>query len=159
VAPDLLRMQSHKSVYRYVSQFIDDGFLRRCFTFHPLLSGGYPFDASSIDAAIQLLQRECDIHYGMGGQGALVQDVVTWLEELNGHVHYTGEVAEILVDGRRATGVRLADGTIHHAEHVISNADAAWTYLSLIPSKARGLRNSDLRYRNLTRYSMSLVVI
>jgi phytoene desaturase len=68
-------------------------------------------------------------------------------------------VAEILVDGRRATGIRLADGTIHKADHVISNADVAWTYLNMIPAKARSLRNSDTRYKKLTKYSMSLFVI
>jgi phytoene desaturase len=31
--------------------------------------------------------------------------------------------------------------------------------MKLIPSKSRGLRNSDLRYKKLTRYSMSLFVI
>ncbi len=35
----------------------------------------------------------------------------------------------------------------------------AWTYLNLIPQRARGLRNSDFRWQKLTRYSMSLVVI
>jgi phytoene desaturase len=159
VAPDLIRLQSHKSVYRYVSQFIDDEFLRRCFTFHPLLIGGNPFDASSIYAMIHYLEREWGIHYVMGGTGALVRALVTLIEELGGHFHYNTEVAEILVEGKRASGIRLADGTIHRADHVISNADVAWTYLNLIPSRARGLRNSDLRYRQLTRYSMSLVVI
>ena len=159
VAPDLIRLQSHKSVYRYVSQFIDDEFLRRCFTFHPLLIGGNPFDASSIYAMIHYLEREWGIHYVMGGTGALVRALATLIEELGGRFHYNAEVAEILVDGKRATGIRLADGAIHHADHVISNADVAWTYLNLIPSRARGLRNSDRRYRQLTRYSMSLVVI
>src|SRR5690606_24055470 len=39
VAPDLIRLQSHKSVYSYVSRFIKNDFLRRCFSFHPLLIG------------------------------------------------------------------------------------------------------------------------
>ena len=159
VAPDLIRLQSHKSVYRYVSQFIEDDFLRRCFTFHPLLIGGNPFDASSIYAMIHYLEREWGIHYVMGGTGALVAALVRLIEELGGRFHYNSEVAEIVVSGGRAQGIRLADGAVHHAEHVISNADVAWTYLNLIPSRARGLRNSDLRYRRLTRYSMSLVVI
>ena len=33
VAPDLIRLQSYKSVYRYVSKFIENDFLRRCFSF------------------------------------------------------------------------------------------------------------------------------
>ncbi len=159
VAPDLIRLQSHKSVYSYVSQFIDDEFLRRCFTFHPLLIGGNPFDASSIYAMIHYLEREWGIHYVMGGTGALVDALVRLIEELGGRFHYNAEVAEILVEGRRAGGIRLADGSVYRADHVISNADVAWTYLNLIPGKARGLRNSDFRYKNLTRYSMSLVVI
>ncbi len=159
VAPDLIRLQSHKSVYSYVSQFIENEFLRRCFTFHPLLIGGNPFDSSSIYAMIHYLEREWGIHYVMGGTGALVNALVQLIEELGGHFHYNSEVAEILVNGGQAEGIRLADGTVHRADHVISNADVAWTYLNLIPSRARGLRNSDLRYRKLTRYSMSLVVI
>ena len=159
VAPDLIRLQSHKSVYRYVSQFIDNEFLRRCFTFHPLLIGGNPFDSSSIYAMIHYLEREWGIHYVMGGTGALVNALVQLIEELGGRFHFNAEVAEIIVDGRRATGIRLADGTTHRADHVISNADVAWTYLNMILSQARGVRNSDLRYRKLTRYSMSLVVI
>jgi len=159
VAPDLIRLQSHKSVYRYVSQFIDNEFLRRCFTFHPLLIGGNPFDSSSIYAMIHYLEREWGIHYVMGGTGALVNALVQLIEELGGRIHYNTEVSEIIVDGRRATGIRLADGATHRADHVISNADVAWTYLNMIPSRARGVRNSDLRYRKLTRYSMSLVVI
>ena len=159
VAPDLIRLQSHKSVYRYVSQFIESEFLRRCFTFHPLLIGGNPFDSSSIYAMIHYLEREWGIHYVMGGTGALVNALVQLIEELGGRFHYNAEVSEIIVDGRRATGIRLADGTTHRADHVISNADVAWTYLNMIPSRARGVRNSDLRYRKLTRYSMSLVVI
>jgi phytoene desaturase len=159
VAPDLIRLQSHTSVYKYVSRFIKDDFLRRCFSFHPLLIGGNPFDASSIYAMIHYLEREWGVHYVMGGTGALVTALARLIEELKGRFHYNAPVAEILVNNRRADGIRLTDGTVHRADHVISNADVAWTYQNLIPSRVRGLRNSDFRWRKLTRYSMSLVVI
>jgi phytoene desaturase len=159
VVPDLLRLQSHKSVYQYVSQFIQDDFLRRCFSFHPLLIGGNPFDSPSIYAMIHYLEREWGVHYVRGGTGALVEAMVRLIQELNGRFHFNTEVAEIIVSGRRAGGIRLADGTIHKADHVISNADVAWTYMNLIPSQARGLRNSNFRWQKLTRYGMSLVVI
>ncbi|NBB76522.1 MAG: phytoene desaturase, partial [Bacteroidetes bacterium] len=69
VAPDLIKLQSYKTVYKYVSQFIDDEFLRRCFSFHPLLVGGNPFDTTSIYAMIHYLEREWGVHYAMGGTG------------------------------------------------------------------------------------------
>jgi len=159
VVPDLIRLQSHKTVYNYASQFIENEFLRRCFSFHPLLIGGNPFDSSSIYAMIHFLEREWGIHYVMGGTGALVNALVRLIEELGGKFRYNTEVAEILTEDRRTTGVRLKDGSVHRAHHIVSNADVAWTYLNLIPAKARGLRNSDLRYKKLTKYSMSLFVI
>jgi len=159
VAPDLIRLKSHQSVYRYASQFIDNDFLRRVFSFHPLLIGGNPFDASSIYAMIHYLEREWGVYYALGGTGALVKAMVTLFGELGGKIHYNSEVAEILVNGRRATGIWLEDGSIHSADHIISNGDVAWTYLNMIPGTTRGIRNSDFRYNHLTRYSMSLFVI
>jgi phytoene desaturase len=98
VAPDLIRLQSHKSVYRYVSKFIKNEFLRRCFSFHPLLIGGNPFDSSSIYAMIHYLEREWGIHYAKGGTGALVNALVRLIEDLGGRFHYEAEVDEILVE-------------------------------------------------------------
>lgn len=159
VAPDLIRLQSYRSVYGYVSQFIQDEFLRRCFTFHPLLIGGNPFVASSIYAMIHYLEREWGVWYARGGTGALVNALVRLLEELGGHIHYNAEVDEIVVRDRRAVAVRLKDGRQVPADYVVSNADVPFTYMKMIRPEHRSFRNSDLRYRYLTQYSMSLVVI
>ncbi|MEZ4861295.1 MAG: phytoene desaturase [Caldilineaceae bacterium] len=157
VVPDLIRLQSYKSVYSYVSQFIQDDFLRRCFSFHPLLIGGNPLDAASLYVLIHYLEREWGIHYALGGTGAIVQAYGRLMDELGVKVRLKAEVQEILVEGRQVRGVRLADGTIHKADAVISNADVAWTYLNLLPAQARR-KNSDRRINRL-RYSMSLFVI
>jgi phytoene desaturase len=157
IAPDLIRLQSHKTVYAYVSQFIEHDFLRRCFSFHPLLVGGNPFTTTSIYTMIHYLEREWGVHFAVGGTGAIVDALVRLIEELGGKLHLNSEVKEILIEGGRAVGVRLADGIEHRADHVISNAEAAYTYTQLIPAEHRR-RNSDARYRR-TQYSMSLFVI
>jgi phytoene desaturase len=157
VAPDLIKLQSYKSVYSYVSQFVKDDFLRQIFSFHPLLVGGNPFDTTSIYAMIHYLEREWGVFYAMGGTGAIVQGLGKLFGELGGKVHLNTEVAEILTEGRKTTGIRLKDGTVHTADIVISNADVAWTYMNLIPNQKR-FWNKDIRYKN-TRYSMSLFVI
>ncbi|MDZ7690265.1 MAG: hypothetical protein U5K69_03750 [Balneolaceae bacterium] len=72
MAPDLIKLQSYKSVYKYASQFIENDFLRKCFSFHPLLVGGNPFQTTSIYAMIHYLEREWGVHYAMGGTGAIV---------------------------------------------------------------------------------------
>lgn len=157
VAPDLIRLKSHRSVYSYVSGYIKDDFLRQVFSFHPLLIGGNPFDTTSIYALIHYLEREWGIHYAMGGTGAVVDALVELTEELGGKFHYNTEIDELLVDGRRVTGIRLKDGTVHKADHVISNADVAYTYMNMIPARYRR-KNSDAWVKR-KRYSMSLFVI
>ncbi len=157
VVPDLVRLQSYRSVYGYVSQYIKDDFLRRCFSFHPLLIGGNPLDAASLYVLIHYLEREWGIHYAYGGTGSIVQSFGKLLGELGAKVHLNAGVEEILVEGRQAKGVRLEDGTVHMADLVISNADVASTYLKMIPAQKRRI-NSDRWVKN-KKYSMSLFVI
>lgn len=157
VVPDLVRLQSYRSVYGYVSKFIENDFLRRCFSFHPLLIGGNPLDAASLYVLIHYLEREWGIHYAMGGTGAIVQAFGRLLAELGVKVHMDTEVQEIVVHGNRVSGVRLGDGAFVKADAVVSNADVAWTYLNMIPAQHRR-KNSDRRIKNM-KYSMSLFVI
>jgi phytoene desaturase len=157
VAPDLVRLQSYRSVYGYVSKFIHDEFLRRCFTFHPLLIGGNPLDAASLYVLIHYLEREWGIHYAIGGTGSIVDGFGKLLDELGVQVSLNTAVEEILIENKRATGVRLADGTVHKADAVVSNADVAFTYLNMIPKQVRRT-NSDWWVKS-KQYSMSLFVI
>jgi phytoene desaturase len=157
VAPDLVRLQSYKSVYGFTAQYVENEFLRQVLSFHPLLVGGNPFDAPSIYAMINYLMDHWGVWYAIGGTGAIVEALGKLFVELGGKVQLNTEVDEILVEGRKATGVRLKNGEIYKADIVISNADVAWTYMNMIPNKARRI-NKDIRYRNM-RYSMSLFVI
>ncbi|MFD2531844.1 phytoene desaturase [Gracilimonas halophila] len=157
VAPDLIKLQSYKTVYKYVAQFIKDEFLRRCFSFHPLLVGGNPFDTTSIYAMIHYLEREWGVHYAMGGTGAIVNALEKLILEQGGKIHTDTEVDEILITNGKATGVRLKNGEQFEADEVVSNADVAFTYKNLINPKHRK-KYTDRKIER-TKYSMSLFVI
>ena len=162
VAPDLIRLRSDQSVYKYVSKYVSDDFLRQCFSFHPLLVGGNPFDTTSIYAMIHYLEREWGVWYAMGGTGKLVAAFGHLLERLGVQVELNATVDHIVVkdgpDGSpRATGVVLADGREIAADVVVSNADVATTYTRLIDPRYRK-RNRDERWAK-TRFAMSLVVL
>jgi phytoene desaturase len=162
VAPDLIRLQSYKSVYGFVSSYIQDPFLRQVFSFHPLLVGGNPFDTTSIYAMIHYLEREWGVWYAMGGTGQLVEAFGRLITELGGEVLLNAPVERILVedgpDGKpRAVGVALADGRTLPADVVVSNADVAHTYTKLIDPRFRKVMTD--RKLGRIRYAMSLVVI
>ncbi|MEX0608491.1 MAG: phytoene desaturase [Balneolaceae bacterium] len=157
VAPDLIKLQSYKTVYKYVAQFIKDDFLRQCFSFHPLLVGGNPFDTTSIYAMIHYLEREWGVHYAMGGTGAIVNALEKLISEQGGIIHTNAQVSEILIENRKAKGVILENGGKIFADEVVSNADVAFTYKNLINPKHRK-KYTDRKIER-TKYSMSLFVI
>jgi phytoene desaturase len=157
VAPDLIRLESYRSVYNFVSRFIKDDRLRQVLTFHPLLVGGNPFQTTSIYALIHHLEREWGVWFALGGTGAVVDGLVRLFGELGGTLRLNAEVGEITTEGRRATGVRLADGEEIAAETVVCNAEVAGAYERLLPAAIRK-KYTDKRLARM-RYSMSLVVI
>ena len=159
VAPSLARLRADRPVAQYVQRYLRDSRLQQVFSFHPLLVGGNPFRASSIYALIHTLEQEWGVWFAMGGTGALVRALVRVFEEGGGTVRLNAEVARISLtpDGKRATGIELADGKRIDADVVVCNGDVAEAYRSLVPENARpGMRNRKIENY---RYSMSLFVI
>ena len=137
IAPDLVRLGGHRSVYDVVARYIRDERLRTIFSFHPLLIGGSPFRASAIYCLIAHLERRWGVHFAMGGTGRLVDGLLGLIAGQGGSLRCDAEVSEITVAGGAATGVRLADGETIPADIVVSNADSAHTYRTLVPASAR----------------------
>jgi phytoene desaturase len=156
VVPDLFRLASYRSVFGLVAQHIKDPRLRVVFSFHPLLIGGNPFTTTSIYCLITFLERAYGVHFAQGGTGRLVHGLVGLIEGQGGSLRYGKAVSGILLDGRRARGVRLASGEEIAADIVVSDACSAWTYRHLLPESARR-RWTDRRIER-ARYSMSLFV-
>jgi phytoene desaturase len=154
--PDLLRLGCWRSVHSLVASHVRDERLRTLLSFHPLLIGGNPFTATAVYALIAHLERQWGVHYAMGGTGALVRGLCELIAEQGNAVRCNAEVAEILVDGGAACGVRLADGEHIHADIVVSNADSAATYRRLLPAQHRRHWSDGKLAR--ARYSMSLFV-
>lgn len=154
--PRLLKLGAHRTVYSCVSKYIKNPKLRTVFSFHSLLIGGNPFSVTSIYTLVKFLEREWGVHFAMGGTGALITGMVKLAEGQGTTMRYNAEVGEILLDERRAVGVRLKSGERISADVLVSNADAGWTYKHLLPEKAR--RRWTNRRVDKAQYSMSLFV-
>jgi phytoene desaturase len=154
--PDMVRLESYRTLYGLVSKHVKDERLRFVLSFHPLFVGGNPFTVTSIYGLITFLERKSGVHFAMGGTGSLVQGLVRLIEGQGGMVRCNEEVREITLNERTATGVRLASGETLAADIVVSNADAAWTYRYLLPPQVR--RRWTNRRIERARYSMSLFV-
>ncbi|KPK52607.1 MAG: phytoene dehydrogenase [Myxococcales bacterium SG8_38_1] len=156
IVPDLIRLRAYKSLYGLVARYIKDDALRQVFTFQPLLIGGNPFRAPGIYLLIHWLERKWGIHFAMGGTTAIVKGLTQLLGEVGVELRLKSPVDQIEVQGGRAKGVLLEDGTFIDADVVVSNADPATVYTKLIDPSARR-KHSDASVAR-KKYSMSLFV-
>ncbi|MCS6838499.1 MAG: phytoene desaturase [Bdellovibrionaceae bacterium] len=157
VAPQLITLKSHRSVYSVVSQFIQDEHLRQAFSFHTLLVGGNPFETSAIYALIHYLERNWGVFFPQGGTHALVRALERLFLELGGEVAYNNEIVEIVTHQNKVTGVKNHLGEIWPCQAVCSNGDIIYTYATLLKNHPMAQkRAAKLKKKSL---SISLFLI
>ena len=73
--------------------------------------------------------------YPVGGSLEFTRAIERRYLALGGEIHYKSRVVEILVENDRAVGVRLADGSEHRSDIVISAADGHTTIFDMLDGK------------------------
>jgi phytoene desaturase len=157
VLPQMMALESYRSVYGFVSQYIRDEALRRVFSFQPLLVGGNPFHTTSIYTLIQHMERKDGISFAMGGTAALVCAMARLMQQEGIGLHLGCGVRKIVIEDGRAVGVELDNGTRVAADAVIANGDAPAVYRRMIGREDRH-KWTDARIRR-QKFSMGLFVL
>ncbi|MCB9730105.1 MAG: phytoene desaturase [Deltaproteobacteria bacterium] len=156
VAPAMMRLENHKSVYALVSQYIEDERLRQVFSFQPLLIGGNPFRCSSIYMLIHWLERRWGVHWAKGGTTALVGALTRLMSDIGVDVRLQTPVERITVSGGRVEAVETASGEHIPADLIVCNGDPSTVYTRLLAPEHRR-HNTDRAIRR-KRQGMSLFV-
>ena len=77
-----------------------------------------------------------DYYYSEGGVQAMPDTLAAFIEERGGRIEYKALVDEIVLEGKRACGVRLSDGRSFRAPFVINGGDARRAYVKMLPPAA-----------------------
>jgi phytoene desaturase len=133
----LLETGSYQKLYAQACGFFMTDKLRKAFTFHSMFLGLSPFDALAMYSLITYADLVEGMQYPMGGIYSIIEDMVALAGEMGVTLRTSTPVDEILVEGGRARGVRLAGGEVLPADVVVSNADLVYTYKKLVPAKHR----------------------
>ncbi len=157
VIPSLIRLRCDRTVWGLVKVFLKNEKLRQAFSIQPLLVGGNPFDTTSIYGLIHYLERAHGVFFAMGGTGSITRALGGLMERRGVAVQLGRTVQRIRVEAGAATAVELADGGVIKADLVVSNADAAHLYTSMIP-KAQQAWSARLKLAAAS-YSMGLFVL
>lgn len=118
------------SIQEFAQRF-KNPFLRETFLFNGFIPDS---PTSSMLANLgQIQQRKWG--YPLGGSLEVAQTVERRYRNLGGEIRYKSPSTTILVENDRAVGVRLADGTEHRSDIVISAADGRTTIFDMLDGK------------------------
>jgi len=133
----LLMMTKERTMQRWMRTSIADFAMRFQ---DPLLREGvremwFPeFSAFFMLFTLAHLHRR-NAGYPIGGSLPMSLAMAQRYTDLGGVIHYGQHVEKILVEGDKAVGVRLVDGSEHHAGRVISAADGYTTIFKMLEGK------------------------
>jgi phytoene desaturase len=140
INPRMLRMfMRMKALTRhtdYASRFFKDPRLLMAFTFQDMYMGLSPYDSPATYSLMQSKELAGGVWYPQGGMYRVAEVLAGIAGKLGVQFVYDAHAEQILIEDRRATGVRLADGRVFEADTVVANADLGFVYRRLLPDKA-----------------------
>ena len=142
----LVRYKAFNNHYRYISRYFRSWELRAFFTFQNLYLGQDPFHASGMYTFLPFMELADGVYFPEGGMHTVAEKLLSIARESGVKLVLNAPVARIGVDGRRATGVTLEDGSFHPADLVVANADLPYVYSNLLPDSGKARRLKKKKY-------------
>ncbi|PZU49616.1 MAG: phytoene desaturase [Microbacterium sp.] len=126
-----------RSLERHVARSFDDPVLRQILGYPAVFLGASPSTAPALYHLMSRLDLDEGVLYPRGGFTALIDAIARLAEGAGATLHTSSPVQRILVEGGRTRGIRLADGTVHRADLVVSAADLHHTESVLLAPDER----------------------
>ncbi|PCO05936.1 FAD-dependent oxidoreductase [Microbulbifer flavimaris] len=130
--PDYL----NKTTYEVLRELTDNEKLIAVLTGQWGDNGMPPKEGSFIIHALIVKHYLYGGYYPVGGASEMAATIIPQIQVAGGEVFTYAEVETILMDGQRACGVRMKDGTEIRSPVVISNAGVFNTFEKLLPESA-----------------------
>ncbi len=130
---DLGRIDGNRTLAKSAEAHFDDPRLHQLVGRYATYSGSSPFRTPATLACIPHIEQAFGCWYVMGGLGRLGDALERVAIRIGVTIRVGVDVGRIAFDGRKVTGVELADGGSESADLVVSNVDAAHLYTDLLP--------------------------
>jgi phytoene desaturase len=140
---DLLAISSMRTLDAHVKNYFRSPKLRQLFNRFATYNGSSPFRTPATFALIPYVEFGLGAWYPKGGMYEIPKALAKLASELNVEIKTGCEVEKILVENKKASGVRLKTGEHLNSDFVIANSDAVETYRNLIDVKNRRIENLE----------------
>jgi phytoene desaturase len=130
--PDLLKISTLKTLAKHNAAYFKAPKLRQLFNRFATYNGSSPFETPATFALIPFVEFGLGAWYVRGGMYEIPRALERLATELGVRILTSSEVEKIVVENKKAVGVRVGGATVN-ADFVVSNADAVETYRNLLP--------------------------
>lgn len=154
---DIYNLKTFDNAYNEMSKFISDDRLTKMFAFQTLYIGISPNSGPSLYNMIPMLELLYGIWHIEGGMHSMAQGMARLFQELGGHLHLNANVEEILIEDKKAKGIRV-NGQDILADYTMVNADFPYAMTNLIPNEKNRGKYSDKKI-NQMEYSCSCFIL
>jgi phytoene desaturase len=144
--PLLFKLKALVNHYDNIGHYFQDPHLKAAFTFQNMYLGLSPFEAPATYSLVQYTELADGVWLPVGGIYRVIASLVSIAEAQGVCFTYNAPVKQIEVDGKRATGVVLEDGSRLSADVIVADADLPYVYSHLLPGKTEAHRLERLKY-------------
>lgn len=144
--PLLFQLKALVKHYNNIGNYFQDPHLKAAFTFQNMYLGLSPYEAPATYSLLQYTELAGGVWYPVGGLYRVIESLEAIAKAQGVRFLYETPVKQIEVNGRRASGVILQDGSRLDADVVVANADLPYVYRHLLPDEAPARRLARKKY-------------
>ncbi len=134
---DLFVISSTRTLDAHIKNYFRSPKLRQLFNRFATYNGSSPFQTPATFALIPYVEFGLGAWYARGGMYEIPKALEKLAKEFDVRIKTDCAVEKILIENKKAVGVRLKNGEILRGDFVVTNADAIETYRNLIDEKER----------------------
>ena len=142
----LIRLKTYISNFRYVRKFFRHPHLQMAYTFQNIYVGQSPFNSPALFSMVPAAELTEGSFFPIGGMFSIVEKLISAAEKKGVKFQYNSPVSKIEINGPRASGIILKDGTNVAADVIVANADLPYVYRELLPDRRKSEKLDRMKY-------------
>jgi len=142
----LIKLKTYIKHHRYIARFFKHPHLKMAYTFQNIYIGQSPFDSPALFSMLPAAELTEGSLFPVGGMYNIVEKLIALAQSLGVQFEYNKTVTKIIIEEKKAKGIRLLEGTEINADVVVANADLPYVYRELLPDRKRSKQIDRMKF-------------
>jgi phytoene desaturase len=136
-----------KSLHQILAKYFKNEDMQIAMAFQAKYLGMSPWECPGAFTILSFIEHSEGIYHPIGGLNKISEAMAKVIKENGGNINFKSEVKEILVEDKKAIGIKLTNGKEIKGDHVIINADFAHAMTNIV-SKENRKKYTDENLKN-----------